>query len=72
MSKVKCHLARGHHSLEPAHQGAPGDLLLGTDILPLLGFSLVQEESGGRPTQLLENAAKDVGSVTPPAVVKLI
>ena len=75
VSQVKCHLARGCHSLEPVLQvqrGAPVNLQLGTDVLPLLGFSLVQDERGGRSTNLLEDADKDVSSVAPPAEVKLI
>ena len=56
VSQVKCKLARGNFSVEPSLQvqkGAPVDLLLGTDVLPHLGISLVQSEGEGRTTDLL-------------------
>lgn len=74
VKQVKCNLLRGDHTVESVLQvqkGAPVDLLLGTDVLPLLRFSLVRTGREGTSTNLLQNTDKGAGSVTP-AQVKLI
>ena len=56
VSEVECCLTRGDYTVKALLQvqkGAPVDLLLGTDILPGLGFFFLQKESDGRSVELL-------------------
>ena len=56
MSKVKCQLTSNQHSIETILQvqkKASEDLLLGTDVLPKLGFSLVCTPKSGPAQDLL-------------------
>ena len=56
VSQVKCQLTSNQHSIETILQvqkGASEDLLLGTDVLPKLGFSLVCTPKSGPPQDLL-------------------
>ena len=56
VSQVKCQLTSNQHSIETIVQvqkGASEDLLLGTDVLPKLGFSLVCTPRSGPPRDLL-------------------
>ena len=61
--------------------GAPVDLLLGTDVLGRLGFGLVQQEGEGHITDLLKQTDRETGETggpghkdagAPAAVVKLL
>ena len=75
VKQVMCNLSRGNYVIEPVLQvqkGAPVDLLLGTDVLPQLGFSFVQKEREGQSTNLLADTDKNVDPATPPAAVRLI
>ena len=41
------------------HSGAPVDLLLGTDLLPCLGFSMFAKKLHGSTLDLLQNPVVD-------------
>ena len=73
VSQVRCELCRGSHVVEAVLQvqeGAPVDLLIGTDVLTRLEFGLVRQEGEGHATKLLKDATNEVDG--PPAMVKLL
>ena len=64
-------------SVVQVHSGAPVDLLLGTDLLPQLGFSMVAQGPDGSALDLLQEQPPGVVSGSPTqerdaAVVRLI
>lgn len=70
VSQVTCHLGRDGYQVKTVLQvqrGAPVDLLLGTDVLSQLGFSLMQTSKQGPATDLLNPNSKItvLGSVQP-------
>ena len=84
VSQVCCQLRRGAKEMNAVLQmqnGAPVDLLLGTDVLGRLGFGLVQQEGEGHTTDLLKQTDRETGETggpghkdagAPAAVVKLL
>ena len=74
VAQVMCHLNRKGFSVNALLQvqkGAPVDLLLGTDVLPQLGFSLTEKQNPTEPDILQEDMATP-GQVPATAEVKLI
>ena len=84
VSQVCCQLRWGAKEMNAVLQvqnGAPVDLLLGTDVLGRLGFGLVQQEGEGHTTDLLKQTDRETGETggpghkdagAPAAVVKLL
>ena len=73
VSQVSCKLCRGPHAVDTVIQvqkDAPVDLLLGTDILARLGFSLVQQGGEGDAVNLLKTG--DQKKEEPMATVRLL
>ena len=72
VSQVQCKLERGSHIVDTVLQvqeGAPVELLVGTDVLVRLGFGLVRQEGGGNTTNLLSVTPEEK---EPTATVKLL
>ena len=61
VSQVKCQLTSDREAIETVVQvqkGAAEDLLLGTDVLSRLGFSLVNTPKNGHPKDLLQGGGE--------------
>ena len=75
VAHVMCQLTRRGYSTTSQLQvqkGAPVDLLLGTDTLPRLGFSLTEKQDCAERDVLQGDAAIPEGPASQPAEVKLI
>ena len=62
LSQTKLHLTQGKHAIEATvlvQKGAPNNLLVGTDVQSLLGFTLVMETTG-RVMDLLTGGELDL------------
>ena len=60
--QVKVHMERAGHAVDAVvqvHKGAPTDLLLGTDLLPVLGFQLLESQENGASWDLFSNGNKE-------------
>ena len=69
VSQVCCQLRRRAKEMNAVlrvQNGAPVDLLLGTDVLGRLGFGLVQQEGEGHTTDLLKQTDRQTGETGGP------
>ena len=65
MAQIRVVLSQGGHRVEAVvfvQKDAPNELLLGTDVQPQLGFSLVMKQKGGKTSDLLEKVLCDASS----------
>ena len=67
--QVKVHIARDGYSADAVvqvHKGAPTNLLLGTDLLPKLGFSLLESQNNGETVDLFSRGKQSPEQSTKP------
>ena len=63
--QVKVHMERAGHAVDAVvqvHKGAPTDLLLGTDLLPVLGFQLLESQENGASLDLFSSGSKEANT----------